>query len=166
MITKHKVPCSLNISMLDIENKRTLKMLYETFQDFKYNYLLTVELLETEEFKDYQAVHDFCIKIRSFGIKVALDDFGSGYSNFTHVLNLPVDYIKIDASLISNIDRDTNAQIMVETIVGLAKKLNIETIAEFVSSQEILNVVKSLNVDYAQGYYTGKPEPIEAHLPY
>lgn len=166
VITKYEVPCSLNISIVDIENSKTLEMLYTTFQNFKYNHLLTVELLETEEFKDYQAVHDFCLKVRSFGIKIALDDFGSGYSNFTHILNLPIDYIKIDASLISNIDRDIHAQIMVETIVGLAKKLNIDTIAEFVSSQEILNVVKRLNVDYAQGYYTGKPESIETHLPY
>jgi len=166
VIQKYEVPCSLNISIVDIENSKTIEMLYETFRKFKYNDLLTIELLETEEFKDYQAVHDFCIKIRSFGIKIALDDFGSGYSNFTHILNLPIDYIKIDASLISNIDRDIHAQIMVETIVGLAKKLNIETIAEFVSSQEILNIVKKLDVDYAQGYYTGKPESIETHLPY
>jgi len=166
VITKHKIPCSLNISIVDIENKKTLKMLYETFRNFDYNHLITVELLETEEFNDYKTVHDFCIKARSFGIKIALDDFGSGYANFTHILNLPIDYIKIDASLISNIDRDIHAQIMVETIVDLAKKLNIETIAEYVSSHEILNIVKKLNIDYAQGYYTGKPEPIEAHLPY
>ncbi|WP_455756743.1 EAL domain-containing protein [Sulfurimonas sp.] len=166
VIQKYKIPCSLNISIVDIENSKTLDMLYETFRKFRYNHLLTVELLETEEFKDYQAVHDFCLKVRSFGIKIALDDFGSGYSNFTHILNLPIGYIKIDASLISNIDRDIHAQIMVETIVGLAKKLNIETIAEFVSSQEILNIVKKLDVDYAQGYYTGKPESIETHLPY
>ena len=166
VISKYQVPCSLNISMLDIENPRTIEMLYDAFRSFKHSHLLTVELLETEEFKDYQAVYDFCVKIRSYGVKIALDDFGSGYSNFTHILNLPVDFIKIDASLISNIDRDQHAQIMVETIVGLAKKLNVETIAEYVSSQEILNVIKILKVDYAQGFYTGKPEPIESHLPY
>lgn len=164
VISKHKIPCSLNISMKDIENDETLEMLYNSFEYFSDADLVTVELLETEEFKDYQIVYDFCIKIRSFGVKVALDDFGSGYSNFTHILNLPIDFIKIDASLISNIDRDVHAQLMVETIVGLAKKLHIETIAEFVSSREILNVVKRLDVDYAQGYYTGKPDYIDNHL--
>ena len=165
-VTKYKIPCSFNISMEDIENDRTVEMLYKTFDEYEYNNLLTIELLETEEFKDYKRVYDFCIKVRSYGIKVALDDFGSGYSNFSHALNLPIDYIKIDASLISNIDRDINSQIMVETIVGLAHKLNIQTIAEFVSSKEILDVVKRLNVDYAQGYYIGKPEKIEVHIPY
>jgi len=141
-------------------------MLYNMLDNFKYNNLLTIELLETEEFQDYDLVYTFCTKIRSYGIKIALDDFGAGYSNFSHILNLPIDYIKIDASLISNIDRDTQSQIMVETIVGLAQKLKIQTIAEFVSSKEILDTVKRLKVDYAQGYYIGKPDDIKKHLPY
>jgi diguanylate cyclase (GGDEF)-like protein len=166
VISKYDIPCSINISMEDIENDRTIQMLYKRFDEFEYNHHLTIELLETEEFKDYKRVYDFCLKVRSYGIKVALDDFGAGYSNFSHALNLPIDYIKIDASLISNIDRDMNSQIMVETIVGLAHKLNIQTIAEYVSSKEILDVVKRLNVDYAQGYHIGKPEDIEIHIPY
>ena len=140
-------------------------MLYQRFEEFEHNDLLTIELLETEEFKDYTSVYDFCVKVRSYSIKVALDDFGAGYSNFSHILNLPVDYIKIDSSLISNIDRDQNSRIMVETIVGLAHKLHIETIAEFVSSEEILEIVTELKVDYAQGYFLGKPEKIEKHIP-
>jgi len=164
-ILKYKIPCSLNISMDDIDNTDTLSMLYTMFDEFKYNNLLTIELLETEEFKDYDIVYKFCTKVRSYGIKIALDDFGAGYSNFSHILKLPIDYIKIDASLISNIDRDKHSQVMVETIVGLAKKLNIQTIAEFVSSKEILDVVKELKVDYAQGYYVGKPDDIKVHIP-
>ncbi len=164
VISQYKIPCSINVSMDDLENSHTLKTLYDRFNEFEYNHLLTIELLETEEFKDYDAVFDFCTKVRSFGIKIALDDFGAGYSNFSHILKLPIDYIKIDASLISNIDRDQHSVIMVETIVGLAKKLHIETIAEFVSSKEILDVVRRLGVDYAQGYHVGKPEPIQKHL--
>jgi len=163
-IDRYNIPCSLNLSMEDIEDERTLEILYRRFSQFEHCDLLTIELLETEEFKEYAKVYDFCLKVRTYGIKIALDDFGSGYSNFSHILNLPVDFIKIDSSLISNIDRNPNSKVMVETIVGLAKKLNIETIAEFVSSKEILETIKELNVDYAQGFYTGKPEPIEVHL--
>ena len=79
-------------------------------------------------------------------------------------MNLPVDYIKIDASLISNIDRDDHSRLMVETIVELAHKLKVETIAEFVSSKEIFEVIKEIGIDYAQGFYIGKPEPIEKHF--
>lgn len=164
VVLKHKVPCSFNISLKDIDNEKTMKMLFDTLDTFEHTELLTVEILETEEFINYEAVYDFCVKIRSYGLKVALDDFGSGYSNFAHILNLPVDYIKIDATLISNIDRDNNSKLMVETIVTLANKLNVETIAEFVSSKEILNIIKEIGVDYAQGFYMGKPEPIERHL--
>jgi diguanylate cyclase (GGDEF)-like protein len=163
-ITKYKVPCSLNLSLTDIENERTMQHFFNTLDAYEHNELLTVELLETEDFVNYQIVYDFCVKVRSYGVKVALDDFGSGYSNFSHILNLPIDYIKIDASLISNIDRDQNSKIMVETIVELAHKLHIATIAEFVSSKEILEIVQELGVDYAQGFYMGKPEPIQNHI--
>ncbi|WP_241856087.1 EAL domain-containing protein [Sulfurimonas lithotrophica] len=162
-IKKYKIPCSLNISVVDIENERTVENIYEMIDNFNYNNLLTIEILETEEFKDYDVVYKFCRKIRSYGIKIALDDFGSGYSNFTHILNLPIDFIKIDSSLISNIDRDKQSQIMVETIVGLAQKINVKTIAEYVSSKEILDTVKKLKVDYAQGFYVGKPEDISKY---
>ncbi len=162
-IKKYKVPCSINISIVDIENERTKNTIYEMLDQFNYNELITIEILETEEFNDYDVVYKFCSKIRTYGIKIALDDFGSGYSNFTHILNLPIDYIKIDSSLISNIDRDKHSQIMVETIVGLAQKLNVKTIAEFVSSKEILDTVRKLNVDYAQGFYVGRPEDISKY---
>ncbi|WP_428737744.1 EAL domain-containing protein [Sulfurimonas sp.] len=163
-IIDYQVPCSLNLSLTDIKNERTTKYLYSIFDEFEHNNLLTIELLETEDFDNYAEVYSFCMKIRAYGIKIALDDFGSGYSNFSHILNLPVDYIKIDSSLISNIDRDISSQIMVETIVTLARKLNIETIAEFVSSEDILEMVKSLRVDYVQGFHIGKPLPIEDHF--
>ena len=164
VIAKYKIPCSLNISLSDIDNDTTMKYLFELLDSYEYNELLTVELLETEDFNDYEKVYNFCMKIRSYGIKIALDDFGSGYANFSHILNLPVDYIKIDASLISDIDKNHNSRIMVETIVDLAKKLHVETIAEFVSSAEILAVVKELGVDYAQGFYIGKPQEISKHI--
>ena len=164
VITEYQIPCSINISVDDITNKQTLSLLYSTFKTFEFNHLLTIELLETEEFEDYEMVEEFCKEIRSYGIKIALDDFGSGYSNFSHILNLPIDSIKIDASLISNIDRDNNARLMVETIVGLAKKLNVVTTAEFVATKEIYDVVRELGVDYAQGFYVGRPDYIQNHL--
>jgi len=75
-----------------------------------------------------------------------------------------IDYIKIDASLISNIDKNSNSKIMVETIVTLAKKLRIFTIAEFVSSKEIFDTVKDLGIYYAQGFHLGKPLAIEDYM--
>ncbi|MEN4052839.1 MULTISPECIES: bifunctional diguanylate cyclase/phosphodiesterase [Sulfurimonas] len=163
-IEKYKIHCSLNLSLTDIQNERTMQNFFQTLNLFAYNELLTVELLETEDFQDYAVAYDFCMKVRSYGVKIALDDFGAGYSNFSHILKLPVDFIKIDASLISNIDRDYNSRLMVETIVSLAKRLNVLTIAEFVSSEEILEVIKEIGVDYGQGFHLGKPLQIEEYL--
>ena len=163
-IAQYSVPCSLNLSLSDIESDQTVNYLLAELDQFAYNKLLTIELLETENFDNYEKVYSFCMKVRSYGVKIALDDFGSGYSNFSHILNLPIDFIKIDATLVSNIDRDISSQIMVETIVSLAKKLNVQTIAEFVATEDILEMVRSLGIDYAQGFHLGKPLPIEEHL--
>ena len=159
--SKYNIPCSLNISLTDIDDESTMKMFFKTLDEYAHNELLTIELLETEDFVNYSHVYDFCERVHSYGIKIALDDFGSGYSNFAHILNLPIDYIKIDASLISNINTDKSSRIMVETIVELAHRLKIETIAEYVSSKEILDVITEIGIDYAQGFYIGKPERIE-----
>ena len=159
--SKYKVPCSLNISLTDIDDKATMHMFFKTLDSYEHNELLTIELLETEDFVNYDDVYNFCKKVHAYGIKIALDDFGSGYSNFAHILNLPIDYIKIDASLISTISKDKSSRIMVETIVELAHRLEIETIAEYVSSKEILDIIKEIGIDYAQGFYIGKPERIE-----
>lgn len=164
IVKRYRVPCSINLSLSDIQNRQTSAFLFETLDSFNCNELLTIELLETEDFQNYELVYDFCVRVRSYGAKIALDDFGSGYSNFSHILKLPIDYIKIDASLISSIDRDYNSRMMVETIVELAQKLNILTIAEFVSSGEILAVVKEIGVDFAQGFYLGRPLEISEHL--
>jgi diguanylate cyclase (GGDEF)-like protein len=164
VIQKYQIPASLNISLADMINVKTMKYLFETLDNFESNHLLTIELLETEDFQNYDDVENFCAKIKSYGIKIALDDFGSGYSNFSHALRLPIDYIKIDATLISKVDKDEHSKIMVETIVDLAKRLGVETIAEFVASQEILDTVTALGVDYAQGYHLGKPLSIEEQL--
>ncbi|MCD6191774.1 MAG: bifunctional diguanylate cyclase/phosphodiesterase [Sulfurimonas sp.] len=158
---KYNIPCSLNISLTDIYDETTMQMFFSTLDKYAHNELLTIELLETEDFVNYDDVNKFCKRVHSYGIKIALDDFGSGYSNFAHILNLPIDYIKIDASLISHIGKDKNSRIMVETIVELAHRLEIETIAEYVSSKEILDIIKEIGIDYAQGFYIGKPERIE-----
>jgi len=164
-ITKYQIPCSLNMSLSDMGNEETMDYLFNTLAQYPYNSLLTIELLETEDFQNYEIVLNFCQKLKEYKIKIAIDDFGSGYSNFAHALKLPVNYLKIDASLISHIDKDIYSKIMVETIVDLAKKLEIETIAEFVATKEIFDVVKEVGVDYAQGYYLGKPLSISEYIP-
>ena len=90
---------------------------------------------------------------------MALDDFGSGYSNFEHLMRLNVDFIKIDGSMIKGLDTDANSRLIVQIIAEFAKKLGVRTVAEFVHSGPVFEVVKELGIDYSQGYHFGKPEP-------
>jgi EAL domain-containing protein (putative c-di-GMP-specific phosphodiesterase class I) len=95
------------------------------------------------------------------GVLIAIDDFGSGFSNFTHVFKLEPDILKIDGSLIKNIDNDKKSYEFVKSIVQLAKALQIETLAEFVSSEEIFKITYDLGIDYFQGYYFSAPVTYE-----
>ncbi|MDY0117872.1 MAG: EAL domain-containing protein, partial [Sulfurimonadaceae bacterium] len=88
---------------------------------------------------------------------ISIDDFGSGYSNFEYLLRLDADFIKIDGSLIKDIDTNIDSEDIVRTIVGFAKKKNIKVVAEFVSSEAIYNKIKELEIDFMQGYYLGMP---------
>ena len=122
---------------------------------------LTVEILETQAIDYEKYVQSFVKKMHSVGVKIAIDDFGSGYANFKHITNIECDCLKIDGSLIKDLDTKQDARLIVETIIVFAKKLGKKTVAEFVHSEEILEIVKELGIDYAQGYYLGKPTPLD-----
>jgi EAL domain-containing protein (putative c-di-GMP-specific phosphodiesterase class I) len=162
---KLKTPFSINLSINDIENEITTAFIYEKLNEYKsIGANLTFEILESEQIDNYDQICDFIKSVKEYGVKIAIDDFGSGFSNFDHVTKMGVDYLKIDGSLISDLPNSKEKRVTVETIVDLAKKLCVETIAEFVSSKEVYEVVKAKGVTYSQGYYFGKPEPLDFYL--
>ena len=120
---------------------------------------VTLEILENINDDDVGNGTHKLEEIKEAGFLLALDDFGAQNSNFTRIQNLNVDIIKIDGLFIKDLDKDVNSRHIVETMVYLAKKTNKKTIAEFVHSKEIFDIVKELGIDYAQGYYVGKPLP-------
>lgn len=95
-------------------------------------------------------------------MKFALDDFGSGVSSLSYLKSLPVDYLKIDGSLIKNIAVVESDREIIYLINELAHKRGMKTIAEFVENEQILEQLRIIGVDYAQGYGIGKPEPLMA----
>ncbi len=153
-------PITINISVEDILNTKVSSFILRKLQKHPFTHLITFEILETNEILNYKKVANFIKKIKALNCSVAIDDFGSGYSNFEQVLKLDIDYIKIDGSLIKNIDTNKENEIVTKTIISFAKELGVKTIAEFVSSEAIFDKVKMLGIDYAQGYYIGKPAPI------
>jgi len=150
---------TINLSSMDITNEGILEYLFETIESNKETASrMVVELVESENVDFTKKIIAFRKRLRNYGVELAIDDFGSGYSNMINILQLQPDYIKIDGSLIQGLGSDMQSYSFVETIVSFAKKNNIKTIAEFVSTKEIYEIVKELEIDFSQGYYFAKPQ--------
>lgn len=151
---------SINLSIDDILDPKIQSKIYELLAQYPVGDRLIFELLEGEGIENYQEVSAFIAHVKEYGCKIAIDDFGTGYSNFAHIMKLNVDFIKIDGSLIKRLDLDLSAQDIVRTIVEFAHRLNIKTVAEFVSTKDIYDECLELNIDYIQGYYLSEPKPL------
>lgn len=152
------VEFSINLTIDDILDKEIDKYIFMMLDKYKICSKVVFEVVESESIQNYEAVSSFINRAKSQGCKIAIDDFGTGYSNFEYLMKLSTDYIKIDGSLIKELDMNEQAEAVVSTIVDFAKKMGIKTIAEFVHSQEVLDKVKELGIDYSQGYFLGEPK--------
>ena len=148
---------NINLSIEDIMNSEMFNFLINKLKTSNIGNRVTFELLESEAIKDFDKVERFINEVKRYGASIAIDDFGSGYSNFSYLIKMQVDYIKIDGALIKNIDVDKQSLFVVETIVDFAKKLGVKTVAEYVHSSSVMDVVKSLDIDYSQGFYIDEP---------
>ena len=115
------------------------------------------EITETVAVSNVIEANNFIDALRNLGCKFALDDFGTGFSSFDHLKNLPVDYVKIDGSFIKEINSNPVDYEMVSALHKISKLMNIETIAEFVENQEVLDTLNEIGITYAQGYAISKP---------
>ncbi len=150
---------SINLSSLDIEDEEMRTFLLEKLeQNRTAARKMIFELLEDKETQDYDIVKAFILEAKNYGVKIAIDDFGSGFSNFIRILEFGPDIIKIDGSLIETVTTSLNSKNMVETIKVFADKIGAKTVAEFVSSEEIFDMVNKIGIDYSQGYYISKPQ--------
>ncbi len=122
--------------------------------------LLCFEITETVAIANFSHANRFVNELKEMGCRFALDDFGSGFASFSYLKTLPVDYLKIDGSFVRHLTENPVDQTMVEVINQLGHVMGLETIAEFVETQDVLDVLQTLGVDYAQGYYIGKPMPL------
>lgn len=151
---------NLNLTLEDIKDQYTMDFIVNTMEKTNTAKQITFEIVESEGIESFTEVSNFIKKAKKLGCKIAIDDFGTGYSNFEYIIKLDVDYIKIDGSLIKNINTDNNLYLTVQTIVGFAKALKIKTVAEFVHNEEVLNCVKNLDIDYSQGFFIDEPKEL------
>jgi len=150
---------SINLSILDIKNQSVCDFIVAELIRYNNSNNVVFEILEDDKIDDYSEVNRFIKEVKKYGVKIAIDDFGKGYSNFSHLVELEIDYLKIDGSLVKNLLIDENSLKIVQTIVLFAKKLGIKTIAEYVENEDILKSLDKTGVDFAQGYHIGKPKP-------
>lgn len=158
LCSKKNVSLSINIGKKDIVNLDFLKELKEEILRLEIAQKLTFEIVENEDVRTNKYLKSFLEEFREIEVNFAIDDFGSGFSNFSLILEIAPDFIKIDGSLIKNIDTDNNSYELVKSIVAFSHALGKKTIAEFVHSKEIFEIAKSLQVDLFQGYYFSEPK--------
>ena len=149
---------SINLSALDIEKASTRKKIFELLDSSSEDsHRIVFELLEDEDVKDFTIIRSFIKDVKERGVKIAIDDFGTGYSNFERLLDYQPDILKIDGSLVKNIQTDKFSLNIIETVIEFAKKQKLQIVAEYVENEDIFIILKELGVDFSQGYYFGKP---------
>jgi EAL domain-containing protein (putative c-di-GMP-specific phosphodiesterase class I) len=127
---------------------------------------MIVELTETAALHHFEENAQFVSQLRELGCRVAIDDFGAGYTSFRNLQMLRVDMVKIDGAYVQGLATSPDNQIFVRTLVDLAKNFDLKTVAEWVTSEEEARLLEGFGVDYFQGYHFGKPSldlaPLEA----
>jgi diguanylate cyclase (GGDEF)-like protein/PAS domain S-box-containing protein len=146
-------PSLLDESLVDV-------IFYEVKRHGIENSSFCFEITETAAIQNYAAATRFIRKLKDEGFTFALDDFGSGFSSFSYLKNLPVDYLKIDGAFVQTIDESLVSYTMVESMNSIGHVMGMKTIAEFVKSPEIKQKCAEIGVDYAQGYFIAEPVPL------
>ncbi|MBR8834806.1 MAG: EAL domain-containing protein [Stigonema ocellatum SAG 48.90 = DSM 106950] len=156
---------AINISGASINDEQFIEFLHEQFALHQIPpQMICFEITETIAIANLSKASQFISELKSLGCSFALDDFGSGMSSFTYLKNLPIDFIKIDGSFIKQILDNPIDSAVVEAINHIGQVMGLKTIAEFVENDAILEKIKALGVNYAQGYGIAPPRPFE-HTP-
>ena len=153
---------SINIDNFLLLNYKIIGMFEEFFESHpELCSGLMIELLETNEVQSYKEISILIKRLRGWGYMVAIDDFGSGYSNFAHVLKLNVDFIKIDGDIIKNIITDKASLAITKAIFSISNEINTPLIAEYIANEEIVNVTEGIGITNLQGFHLSEPLLIE-----
>ena len=149
---------SLNLDFKDFEDNNVRDFIKKEIESFPDPSRISIELLESDDITSSKEAVNLLKYLKSKNVKIFIDDFGSGYSNFSYLFNFEINGIKIDGSLIKNILTDEKSQMIVETIVEFAKKGKMKTVAEFVENEQIFKKIREMGIDCSQGFYFGMPQ--------
>ncbi len=150
--------CSINLSGQSFSNKPFRQFIFDTLKEFNFpGNKLSFEITETEAISDIEMAKEFMNELKELNVRFALDDFGTGHSSFEYLKNLPVDYIKIDGGFVKSMCENPADFETVKSITDVGKALGKKLIAEYVHSEEIVEMLIDLKIDFAQGYNFSEP---------
>ncbi|MFP5419263.1 MAG: putative bifunctional diguanylate cyclase/phosphodiesterase [Gammaproteobacteria bacterium] len=153
--------CAINLSGASLNDDKFLAFLENALARTTLSGpQLCFEITETVAIHNVGRIRDVMQRLRQFGCRFALDDFGSGMSSFSYLKTLPVDFLKIDGSLVSGVAEDATDRAMVEAINRVGGALGLQTIAEFVDTEARLHVLREIGIHFAQGFHIHRPEPL------
>lgn len=155
---QYQVAISVNLSIEDILNEETVSFIHYVLAEHKKAQLI-FEITETESTEDFTKVQVFAKEVRRLGGQIAIDDFGVGYSNFSRLISLRPDYLKIDGSIVQNVLHDPTSASILNGLISICKELSIPIVAEFVENEDVNGYLCDQQIEYLQGYYIGKPAP-------
>ncbi|MDA3845545.1 MAG: EAL domain-containing protein [Vallitaleaceae bacterium] len=154
---------SINFSSKQLMNKAYLSKLGQ--MDIDFNRLI-IEITEKPMFKNYDKAKEHILFLMNLGLRVHLDDFGTGFSSLVHLNKTTIDHIKIDHDLVRNLPEDTSALRIVKAIIHVAKSMNKHVTAEGIENREQLTLLSELGCDFAQGYHISKPLDLDQVILY
>ncbi|MEQ3658561.1 MAG: EAL domain-containing protein [Glaciecola sp.] len=155
------VEVSINLSGDFIAKSSAVDLIKRYLAEYEINpHQVCFEITETSAISNIESTQSLLSSLQPLGFKFALDDFGTGTSSYEYLKELSVDYVKIDGMFVRDIDKDDISQKMVESIAGIAKAKGIKVVAECIETAESLDILRSLNIDYYQGYYSHVPESL------
>ena len=160
-----EIGCNLaiNLSGATLGDEKLLPYIREQLELFNVPpTAICFEITETTAIAKLASATALILELKKLGCQFALDDFGSGMSSFGYLKNLPIDFIKIDGAFVRNLDSDAIDHAMVEAINNIGHVMGIKTIAEFVETEAVADELRRMGVDYAQGYWIGRPEPLDS----
>jgi len=148
---------SINFTVDDLLREETVQLIVDTAQRYDVIERLVLEIVETENIQNYDQALDTIDYLKGLGCQISIDDFGSGYSNFSYLTQVKADVIKIDGSLVQEINKDDRTRELITSIVQFAHRSQMKVVAEFIDSEEIAAAVTNIGCDYGQGYYYSPP---------
>jgi EAL domain-containing protein (putative c-di-GMP-specific phosphodiesterase class I) len=154
---------ALNLSALSVTDRGMLAHIERELARHHVDpHRLVLEITETAAISDMRRARSFCEGARALGCAIALDDFGVGFGSFYYAKRLPFSYLKIDGDFVRELASSRNDALVVSAIVDVARGMGRQTIAEFVGDEATLELLRTLGVDYAQGFHVGRPAPLAA----